>query len=136
MAHDEPEEPVIERHALIQVELGPLPDGVTTWQDPVLDAITQAVIDTIERFEHPWEGSDAGMSGQIVKVILPADELGYTDPARPTVQWIGTRVNHYVSTHCLHGRHGDGCRKKCKYWEEHETDDYWCQCHCHHGEVR
>lgn len=122
-----------ERHALIQIELGPLPEDVKTWEDPVLDAVTMAIVDVIERFDHPWEGADACMSGQLVKVILPADELGYIDPETPTIQWIGSRVNHYVSTYCLHGHHGD-CRGACKFADEHEDDDGHCKCQCHKGE--
>lgn len=115
---------MIDRHAVFQFEVGPLPDDVENWEDPVLGKLSDAILAVLGRFEHPYPDSDSGMSGHIIKRVFTDDELDGTN------EEFYTRTGHYVSTRCLHGHH-ETCKGYCMYKDEHVHDDGRCQCHCH-----
>jgi hypothetical protein len=126
---------MLNRYALFEITVGPLPDDCENWHDPRLDELNTAIADLVMGWDTPGP-SDPGISGQIrsLQRVTTDDELGFGDELH-THEWVLSALGHYVSTYCRHGRHGDECRGACKFAAEHVDDDGRCQCHCHQSDA-
>jgi hypothetical protein len=58
--------------------------------------------------------------------LIKGSTLGNTTPT-PGSDIIPARIQHYVSTACLHFKH-DNCRRRCKFCER------LCRCPCHQNQ--